>query len=76
MTKIILLLAAINKIEIFKNELKNNSNVIDVSSSMSVPGNVTDANVFATPEDWKSPEPLRMRITANDEDFFKIYLYY
>jgi putative ABC transport system permease protein len=40
---------------------------------MSVPGDVTDANVFATPEDWKSPEPLRMRITANDEDFFNIY---
>ena len=65
--------AAVNKIELFKNELKRNSNIIDVSSSMSVPGNVTNANVFATPEDWKSPQPLRMRITANDEDFFKIY---
>ena len=65
--------AAINKIELFKNELRNNSNILDVSSSMSVPGDVTNANVFATPEDWQSPEPLRMRITANDENFFNIY---
>ncbi|HKI77116.1 MAG TPA: ABC transporter permease, partial [Ignavibacteriaceae bacterium] len=64
---------AVDKIELFKNELKSNSNIVGVTSSMSVPGNVTDANVFATPEDWKSPEPLRMRITANDEDFFSIY---
>lgn len=64
---------AVNKIDLFKNEIKSNSNIESVSSSMSVPGNVVDANVFATPEDWKSPEPLRMRITAIDEDFLKVY---
>lgn len=65
--------AAVDRIELFKNELSSNSNISGVTSSMSVPGDVTNANVFATPEDWKSPEPLRMRITANDEDFFNIY---
>lgn len=64
---------AINKIELFKTELLKNTGITEVSSSMSVPGEVTNSNVFATPENWQSPEPLRMRITANDEDFFNIY---
>ncbi len=65
--------AAVKKIELLKNEIRSNSYIKSVSSSMSVPGNVVDANVFATPEDWKSPEPLRMRISAIDEDFLKVY---
>ena len=64
---------AVNKIELFKNEILKQNGIMNISSSMSVPGNVTNANVFASPEHWQSPQPLRMRITANDEDFFTIY---
>lgn len=65
--------AAAGKIELFKNELLKQSGITGISSSMSVPGDVTNANVFAAPEHWQSPQPLRMRITAIDEDFFEVY---
>ena len=62
-----------NKIDLFKEEIIKNSSIVNVSSAMSVPGDITNANVFAWPEGWTSSDPLRMRITAIDENFLKLY---
>ncbi|QQS35413.1 MAG: ABC transporter permease [Ignavibacteriales bacterium] len=62
-----------NKIELFKEELKKLHDVKNVASAMSVPGEIVDANVFAWPEGWTSKDPLRMRITAIDENFISLY---
>ncbi|GAB5521869.1 MAG: ABC transporter permease [Rhodothermales bacterium] len=47
--------------------------VINVASSMEVPSRYIDANTFARPEGWTSPDPLRMRFTLVDDRYFDTY---
>lgn len=61
------------RMETFKNELLAIPGISSVSSSMSVPGNYTEANIFATPEGWDREEPLRMLVAGVDENFFSTY---
>ncbi|WP_436514935.1 ABC transporter permease [Ekhidna sp. To15] len=56
----------------FKNELKNKSYVKSISSSRSVPTSWTRSFTFVTPNDWEG-DPLRMRYTYVDANFFDIY---
>ncbi|MBX7150396.1 ABC transporter permease [bacterium] len=65
--------ASKSSVEAFKNDLLQQTGVVSLASSMSVPGRVNDANTFVRPEDWKSDDPLRMRWTAIDENFFETY---
>lgn len=65
--------ASVSSVEAFKNDLRQQAGVVSVSSSMSVPGRVQEANSFVWPEDWKSEDPLRMRWTTIDEKFFATY---
>ncbi len=64
---------AVNRIDVFKKVLLNNSGVQSVSSSMSVPGDVTDANVFVRPEGKNTDEPLRMRVVGIDDHYLDVY---
>lgn len=61
------------RIETFKNELLAIPGVRSVSSSMSVPGNYQEANIFAVPEGWDREEPLRMLVAGVDETYFSTY---
>ncbi len=60
------------KLNSFKKELINKSYVKDISSSRSVPTRWTGSFVFVRPNDWEG-DPLRMRYTYVDANFFDIY---
>lgn len=64
---------AASKLDAIKNELRKYPAITNVSASMSVPGEIVNANVFATPENWQSPDPLRMQITTIDQNFLDVY---
>lgn len=65
--------AAVSGIEVFRNEILKFPGVSSVSGSLSVPGNQTEFNIFATPEGWDQSEPLRSMISFVDESFFSTY---
>ncbi|MDY6949336.1 MAG: ABC transporter permease, partial [Pseudomonadota bacterium] len=64
---------ATTAIETFKNELRALPGVASVASSMSIPGDYNEANIFAQPEGWAGEEPLRMLIAPADENYFATY---
>ncbi len=64
---------AIGRLDSFKNSVMQIPGVETVSASMSVPGAYQNSNVFATPEDWQEPEPLRMLIAGADDNYFETY---
>jgi putative ABC transport system permease protein len=57
----------------FKDTLSKIPGVLQVSASMSVPGNYANSNTFARPEGWNQEQPLRMRIAPVDESYFDTY---
>jgi putative ABC transport system permease protein len=64
---------ATSAIETFKNELRALPGVVSVASSMSIPGDYFEANIFAQPEGRAGEEPLRMLIASGDEHYFATY---
>ncbi|WP_420316771.1 ABC transporter permease [Ekhidna sp.] len=60
------------RLKSFKTELANKSYINDISSSRSVPTSWTRSFVFVRPNDWEG-DPLRMRYTYVDANFFEIY---
>ena len=65
--------AALLRMESLKNELRNNANIISVSSSSHIPGAWEDWFTFVYPADRNESERLRMRIAVVDEKFFDTY---
>jgi putative ABC transport system permease protein len=64
---------AVTRMDAFKNSILQIPGVERVSASMSVPGAYQNSNVFAVPEDWQQPEPLRMLIAGADDEYFATY---
>ena len=62
----------LNKINTLKTELARKSYVKQVTSSRSVPTFWTRSFIFVRPEGWEG-DPLRMRYTFLDENFFDTY---
>lgn len=62
----------LTRLNTFKNELRNKSYISSISSSRSVPTSWTRSFTFVTPNDWEG-DPLRMRYTYVDANFFDIY---
>ncbi|MEP5106022.1 MAG: FtsX-like permease family protein, partial [Ekhidna sp.] len=60
------------RLNTFKTELKHKSYVSDISSSRAVPTSWSGSFTFVRPNDWEG-DPLRMRYTYVDADFFDIY---
>lgn len=65
--------AAPGRLAVFRSEISSLPGVASVAGSYSVPGNQTEANIFATPEGWDQPEPLRVMISIADDAFFTTY---
>lgn len=65
--------AAVNKIEAFKNELKNYSGIKKVSAASHTPGNWANWNTFVYPADRPESDRLRMRLAVIDENYFDIH---
>ncbi|HEY0962525.1 MAG TPA: ABC transporter permease [Pseudomonadales bacterium] len=63
---------AARSIETFKNELRALPGVMSVSSSMSIPGDYLEANIFAEPDGWTG-EPLRMLLAGSDDNYFSTF---
>jgi len=61
------------RLDSFKNSVLQIPGVETVSASMSVPGEYQNSNVFAVPEGWQEPEPLRMMIAGADDKYFQTY---
>lgn len=63
------------RLNTFKDELRNQRNVISVASSRAMPGQESRFNsfLFARPEGWTAESPLRMRWTIVDHEFFNLY---
>ncbi|MEO9872496.1 ABC transporter permease [Ekhidna sp.] len=61
-----------SRLNTFKEELINKSYITDISSSRSVPTSWTGSFVFVRPNEWEG-DPLRMRYTYVDANFFDIY---
>lgn len=55
----------------FRQKLSQRPEITSVTASYEIPGRIVDANVFATPEGWTAPDPLRMRRTFVDDLFFQ-----
>jgi len=60
------------RLETFRNELQNHSNILSISNSRHVPGRWSGSNTFVRPEGWEG-DPLRMRYTYHDQQFFDTY---
>jgi putative ABC transport system permease protein len=58
------------RLNTFKNEIKKISKVISVSSSEDIPGNWSSSFTFAIPEGWTNEEPMRVRFSFMDHNFF------
>lgn len=63
--------AAAQTISTFREKLFQRPEITSVAASYDIPGRVADANVFATPEGWTAPDPLRMRRTFVDDQFLR-----
>ena len=63
------------RLETFKNELSNQSDIVSVASSRALPGQRFSYNLFTfvTPQDRMGEDPLRMRRTSIDHEFFTLY---
>ncbi len=59
--------AAGQHLAVFRQKLSQRPEIVSVAASRDVPGRVIDANVFATPEGWTAPDPLRLRVTYVDD---------
>ena len=60
------------KLEVFKNNLAKQSFVSDLSASRAVPTDWSGSYTFTRPQGWEG-DPLRMRYTFVDEQFFDLY---
>lgn len=63
---------AVQRLQTFKDVLSKHSAVKSISSSRHIPFNWTGSNLFVKPEGWQG-DPLRMRFTYHDADFFPTY---
>ncbi|MEX2506869.1 MAG: ABC transporter permease [Pseudohongiellaceae bacterium] len=61
------------RIQTFKNAVLQIPGVESIASSMSVPGNFANANIFATPEGWQRDEPLRTLVAGADDFYFETF---
>ncbi len=64
---------AASAIETFKTEIRALPGVASVTSSVSIPGDYANANIFAEPEGWEGQEPLRVLRASADESYFETY---
>jgi len=60
------------RLQSFRDELMTSSNIISVSTSTHVPSQWSGSNTFVRPEGWEG-DPLRMRFTYHDAEFFDTY---
>ncbi|MEX2437474.1 MAG: ABC transporter permease [Candidatus Paceibacterota bacterium] len=63
------------RLSTYKNEILKHPNVVSVASSRSLPGQLLGFNsfTFVQPEGWAADDPLRMRWTLVDHDFFNLF---
>ena len=64
---------AASRLETFKQEVQKISDVISVSSSEDIPGNWSSSFIFAIPEGWTNENPMRVRYSFMDHNFFETY---
>lgn len=60
------------RLNTFKNQLKQKSYIKDIALSRAVPTSWTRSFTFVRPDDWNG-DPLRMRFTYVDANFFETY---
>lgn len=60
------------KLETFRGELAKNTAISHVTASRHVPGRWSGSNLFVRPEGWEG-DPMRMRFTYMDANFFDSY---
>jgi len=63
---------ALLRFETFRNELTSHTQITAVTTSTHVPSRWSGSNVFVRPEGWEG-DPLRMRYTYHDANFFKTF---
>ncbi len=64
---------AASRLETFKQEMEQLSDVISVSSSQNVPGSWSNSFTFAIPEGWTNESPMRVRYAFMDHNFFETF---
>ncbi|MEQ8424368.1 MAG: FtsX-like permease family protein, partial [Cyclobacteriaceae bacterium] len=63
---------AVTRLQSFKDIIAKHSAVKGLTSSRHIPFNWSGSNIFVQPEGWQD-DPLRMRFTYHDADFFPTY---
>ncbi|MEX2347533.1 MAG: ABC transporter permease [Balneolaceae bacterium] len=63
------------RLSTFKDEILKDPNVVSVASSRALPGQQLGFGsfTFVMPEDWTAEDPLRMRWTLVDHEFFNLF---
>lgn len=61
------------RLETFKNEIKKRNDVLSVTSSENIPGNWASSFTFAIPQGWTDENPMRVRYSFLDDNFFDTY---
>ncbi len=61
------------KLETFKQEIRQYSDVVSVASSEDIPGSWSNSFTFAVPEGWTNESPMRLRYSFMDHNFFDTY---
>lgn len=64
---------AASRLETFKQEISQLSDVRAVSSSQNVPGSWSNSFTFAVPEGWNNENPMRVRYAFMDHNFFETF---
>ncbi|MEQ8924402.1 MAG: FtsX-like permease family protein [Fulvivirga sp.] len=64
--------SAVARVETYKNELLNQSDVVTITNSRHIPTDWTGSHVFVRPEGW-TDDPMRMAYTYHDAKFFQTY---
>lgn len=64
---------AAGRLETFKQEIGKLNSVISVSSSEDIPGSWSNSFTFAIPEGWTNDNPMRVRYSFMDHNFFSTY---
>ncbi len=65
--------AATARILTFEEEVRRSPDVLSVSAASHAPGRWSGWFTFAKPEDWGDQDPLRMRLSFTDAEYFETY---
>lgn len=65
--------AAVTRILTFEEEIRRSPDVLWVSAASHAPGRWSGWFTFARPEGWGEQDPLRMRLSFTDADYFDTY---